>query len=125
MNIDELTGKAMAAAVAEKVMGWTLETQRGGIHGARDAAGNFHVWSDGMEMFSNYFRPDLSIAQAWEVLLYLGKRHYPSLQWCESGNWRCTLELHDGDGPRVHGVAPSAPEAICKAALKAVEAANA
>lgn len=58
METTELTGEALVAAVAEKVMGWQMFQMN-----------DLPVWMlNGASQCPCYhFRPDLNIAQAWEA----------------------------------------------------------
>lgn len=69
------------------------------------------------------FRPSTDISAAWEVVEKVGEQHFflrhyerhiyvDKSLWTEG--WYCSLK------PHVFAEAPTAPEAICKVALKAV-----
>lgn len=135
MNYDTmLAGREMDALVAEKVMGW----KKG------DAAGT-PVWytpePDGA-MFARRLcvawcpsAPD-RISDAWEVVEKIRQRQWTvelnGHEWYDGGRWECVLKdaLDDErsrasdmkrNGPGGGGWAePSAPLAICRAALKSV-----
>lgn len=112
-NPDELTGAELAAAVAERVMGWTR---------VRHSERWFN--DDDTAPWIADFRPDLNIAQAWEVV-----DRMKSLGWNFNYDDEPThneppcagfyKESRDGSGH--YAQHKSGPTAICLAALKAVE----
>ena len=135
MSIDDMpAGRELDALVAEKVMGW------------QDARA-FFPWPESGVMLDNYAmmpphggairdiahvpRYSTDIAAAWEVFQKVTDLGYiPAIAQCTSG-WACdfwTEEAADETGRvdyihkfREYGQA-SAPLAICRAALKAVDA---
>lgn len=127
-NVQQLTGEALAAAVAERVMGWESFT-------VQDVQCFTPSVNSSKVVRADTFRPDRDIAQAIAALEHLaGRKHW---SWCiyrsdgtvagplyeveitHAGKSHFGFSPLDGDG------ADSLPTAICKAALKAVEAANA
>lgn len=98
MNIDAMeAGREMDALVARQVMGWPEQD----CHpGALAWAG----WS-----------PSTDIDSAWDVVEKMIEKHRVDLHGLRGGkDWRCWVAGFD------HADAPTAPLAICRAALKAV-----
>lgn len=128
-------GRAMDALVAEKVMGWTRwEWERGDWDGPADATifaqheRSLAVYANGEEEPSFWFAPSTDIAAAWQVV-----ERMRDLGWPWGGaRWR----VSEWTSPRkaefsaqfeklnvtVGADAETAPLAICRAALAAVEA---
>lgn len=103
---EELTGRALDAAVSEKVMGWALDWQ-------------------GDELLCPDFSTD--IADAWLVVEKMQMTQGPGhvgpfmlhvLSGCDAKGWNCIWCSDFGYTESVFG--RTAPEAICRAALKAV-----
>lgn len=79
------------ALCAEKVMGWELETQSGGVRGARDAAGRFYVMTRGAyENFHNYWSPTRDGNAAMEVFVAMKDRE-PLLR-PDGKMWMCIMD---------------------------------
>ena len=114
MSYDDMDGPELAAAVAEKVMGWTAEALQSDMPGGVTV----HALS-----IPSTWRPDRDIAAAWEVV---EKMAADGWTWNLGGGVRkrFMLTLHDigKDVVQYSGEADTAPRAICLAALKAVEA---
>lgn len=109
-NIDEMqAGPELDALVAERVMGWWA---------TKDECSPTGTWpyrpiSD-PELYGS-FCPSRSIAAAWEVVEKLGP--YFSVEQYPGGRaWAAHFKTSYGTG----AYAPTAPLAICRAALKAV-----
>lgn len=103
-----MTGdRRLDAEVAERVMGWreistgTFEDEYGGLH-------TLEATSYGQ------FSPSTNIADAWLVVEKLGVSVGPR----ENGKWWAGKTAEFG------AIADTAPEAICKAALAALRAAE-
>lgn len=110
MNTDELeAGPQMDALVAEKVMGWSI---RGELW--KDKRGTIRRSKSTFEQYEPSIRwsPSTDIAAAWEVV-----EKMPMGMWPSVDGW--VVEIPDGSGDEVE--APTAPLAICRAALKAIE----
>ncbi len=121
MDIDKLEASPeLDALVAEKVMGWKL--------GKLFPSSESQYWIDSGGEPTLYrtlnckdreitiFQPSLDIACAWEVVEKLEMIVGPGGE-----GWQA-MEQYDLDAPGFHATAPSAPLAICRAALKAVGA---
>ena len=108
VSIDELqAGRELDALVAEKVMGCRMTANRNVLE------------ADGRITPVKAYSFD--IALAWLILTsFQWPRQLTRLQRTDTGNWRCDIELHGGDGPTVSAYHVDAPVAICRAALKAV-----
>lgn len=118
----ELTaGLELDALIAEKVMGWKLETI------AISAYGKADVWKNetGKIMFyDREWKPTSDISAAWRVVEKITKiyNHFSlvkSIHTLNLGWWECLLEV---EGSEVVVEADTAQMAISLAALKAVEA---
>ena len=114
-------GSVLDALVAEKVLGWHRWDPPQSIlhHGLQ------WYWTDGeaqedsqgislpSERAKNTWHPSTSIAAAWDVVEKIVQEY----RWCDltfNGTaWECQINLEKC-------IAPSAPLAICLAALKAV-----
>jgi len=118
----ELTGAALAAAVAEKVMGWKWDDWSGYADGPR------WLWTGGGSLdWGKYtrvtaFRPDLNIMEAWEV-----KHRMIALGWDfdydeEPSHHELPMAGFTRGAESHYAQAANAPTAICRAALAAVEA---
>lgn len=119
MEMTELTGEALAAEVATKVMGWTLE------HGCwcdkphNDAYGEWEYPTVAVCAF----RPDLNITQAWKVVDKVREGSewnrflYALPRFSQDGNALDALQwlFFECDQDELC-------EAICRAALAAMEA---
>ena len=120
--IDELKGRELDAAVAEEVMGWTDFVDEQNI----STAG---LW--GHEPSNHYsFVPHYStdIAAAWTVVEKVGETTpgFSLIDWPPDGEaerWVAQIGSHNyPDDLWGEALAPTAPEAICRAALTAVRA---
>jgi hypothetical protein len=128
MNRDEIlampAGREMDALIAEKVMGWTLgephEIHGWMMHGmvtVRDWVGSTN---DAGITHIEKWSPSTDIAAAWEVVEKLGDK-FDELERGDGGEfWMCVV-YPDGFIPCV-ARAETAPLAICRAALLAMEA---
>ena len=116
-DIEQLTGSALAAAVAVKVMGW----RRLGVAWLNGPHADHHAAS------VIDFRPDLNIAQAWEVVEKMKAEGFSlDLEYLSNGTsyagfqWPC--DDPETDDHYENALAKSVPEAICLAALAAMRA---
>lgn len=105
-------GREMDALVAEKVMG--LEVSRDHYGGPRHLVRTGAKWRyDVIEAYST------KISSAWEVvekMIHLD----PMIDWWGS-HWDCVLRRQEGSCEEYTASAPTAPLAICRAALNAAE----
>ena len=123
-------GPEMDALVAERVMVWTkIDTWHGeplaeGWNGFWD--GEWIVWTErplsDEEDQSKPWTPSTDISAAWPVVEKLQSmeitiRFHPQ----HRGPWKVTLFGLDGDLTFITEFADTAPLAICRAALKAME----
>jgi hypothetical protein len=84
-------------------------------------------WSKSYDAEYPDFKPySTNIAAAWEVVEKLDRRFWPEIRRIDDGSWCCEI-VGRGDtpaqvspGPLALEYAPTAPLAICLAALKAV-----
>jgi len=124
----KLTDDEVNMRVAIEVMGWRLETKRNGFgewQGWFDVAGAHHHTASS-------WSPTTNIAHAWEVVAEVSRGisdgHFSLLKF--TTNYRAgftTPTVRDCDGGDAHGFkslveAETAPLAICRAALAAMEA---
>lgn len=74
--------RELDAMGAERIMGWTLETQRGNIRGARTKDGKFWI-IDGEQMqgFANIWNPSTDPAADYSILQFVREK-WDSNQWC-------------------------------------------
>lgn len=150
MSYDTMeAGRELDALVAEKVMGWTAVFRLAGgniPYGFPDDDYNRDVdehRKHGTCGFpTDYHRepiPEYStdISAAWEVVEHFRQRQWTvklvGHEWYDGGRWECTLldaldtersraldtQRHNAD--KQGWDEPSAPLAICRAALKAIE----
>lgn len=117
-----LSGRDLDAAVAERVMGWFLVDRRemGWKPNGPD------VWATGDEENPTFqlFTPSTSISAAMEVVEKMRQRGYRwNAQTPRGRGWeiQCYLTTTRGRGDKFKGLLP---EAICRAALAAIEAKN-
>lgn len=127
-------GPELDRLVAERVMGWTAEEIGGSLTGFTNgriiSASRSEHRADGRVIT---FHPSENIAHAWEVVEHLRKNRFLALEltpktepvgwWTAS--WIDVGDANEDDYEMVHDVyvhAPTAPHAICLAALKAVAA---
>lgn len=116
MNITDMKpGRELDALVAEKVMNF-----KRGTHVESGLVGWFR--EDGT-LATNCFRPSTDISAAWEVFTHFGWQG--AVGYSGSNDWFCEIMygFSDIDGTSLYAksVADTAPEAICKAALMALE----
>lgn len=97
--------------VAEKVMGWNLEYRDGN-----------YSWRTGKRYKAYYFYPSSYIVDTWEVVRKMHKQGY--LMDIESGWEKENIEVYNVKFYKPSSIsnafAPTAPLAICRAALLAV-----
>ena len=118
-------GKGFDAIIARQVMGWTKAT----LHD--DVTGPEAYWCMGGKAMApvDSFTPSTDIASAWKVVEHLlchgwDEKHFFQLHYDNVDLWDASFYKEpsgDGGGPDVWGTAPTAPLAICLAALKAVQ----
>lgn len=111
MQIDDMPScNEMDRLISEKVMGWMDFSDKS----VAEPAGGWRLYRNGV-----LWQPSINIAHAWEVFEHLSKTYDISL----SVDRGCAYQvyLHSGidrdDDPNTY--APTAPLAICRAALKA------
>lgn len=116
-----LNSRELDAKVAEKVMGWERRFNCDGNDGWRDADGN-------VVALVNMFEPSTSVAQAFNFVVEKMRERLGK-------GWSFTADTNDGfdSGPEWRAIfsrfgpksyqaeSDSLPEAICLAALRAVE----
>lgn len=116
-EIDEHeAGRCLRGWVAESVMGWRVENGEDGLPAHAFPSKDEHVYL--LPDLGPQWYPDHDIAAAWEMVEKLGEDvthdigvSYNGFQWfCE---WGVQGQMHIE-------TAPTAPLAICRAALKAV-----
>lgn len=127
MEIDNLeAGRELDALVAEKVMGWTLGKPHL-LHGyLMHGSVEIECWEgslkDNVTQTKDSWHPSTDIRWAWEVVEKLKRYGFElGYQFDESGEleWDASFDMERHS--EAHCVyAPTAPLAICKAALKAV-----
>jgi len=130
MTRDEIlnmpAGREMDALVAEKVMGWIPKDN---LYW-KDNEGSFAGWATEFSEYSvKPFRPSTDIVAAWQVLEHLiatGEQRFeaPALFKYPLA-WLCVFyQKHEKPGEMapawIDANAPTAPLAICRAALLAV-----
>ena len=143
MNQAELkAGRELDALIAEKVMGWHRKTENeiypywyDEIGLVTKLAEDIPSWSDG---FANYaWSPSTNISSAWEVVEKFRKGNFflritPTEEGyrvtaCSDEGLPLAFDKKTGDYDwdskysEAYADAPTAPLAICRAALKAVE----
>ena len=105
-------GREMDALVAEKVMGWKRVPH---AHPEIEAAGGMWLTPRGPRMCPAY---STDIAAAWGVVEWFTRRSYTvALHTTHSDGWVCSIR---GALLADTAQAPTAPLAICRAALAAV-----
>ena len=117
-------GREMDAAVAEKVMGWTLVEGSYSLCCRTPEDYKFVIWVDSERHHHRpnnmgNFNPSTDIAAAWEVVEKIGKDGEMLFDLIQhKDKWEVfiavPLMIHLSE-------APTAPEAICLAALEAVK----
>ena len=125
MKIDEIpAGREMDALIAEKVMGWKPVPINHWLPEGKGRGDKPCLW-----LFNHHpqygeqtrsmcdFRPSTDISAAWEVAerIYQKGAQF-SVKIGRPGGWRAWVGLNVGSD----AVAPTAPLAICRAALKTV-----
>jgi hypothetical protein len=136
MTRDEIlnmpAGEEIDKLIAEKVMGWHIQEEKGGRNQWLDSDGHYqHMVSryDGYEDAEDFeticWHPSESILWAWEVVEFLRRRFWSTniVCWDFSDKWVITCEHRTGHGePKktLYADAETAPLAICRAALLAV-----
>lgn len=130
-TVSREAGRALDSLVAERVMGFWFEdgewwTRHANGHSRAYATAYLNIWGpnysyDGLPKFST------DIAAAWAVVEKLeraGPRH--SYWWSLETKWRdddsYVVRVFEGSVEIARGQAPTMPEAICRAALAAMEA---
>lgn len=133
MSIDEMpAGRELDALVAEKVMGFVrVADDTSDYHGVRhgtevllppgETLHSLREWlpRSGPIAFGYFVtqRYSTDIAAAWQVV---ERMRNPDFRLNKDGDWGCSF----GGELRFVGLAPTAPLAICRAALKAVGGAS-
>ena len=115
--LKEPAGPRINAWIAERVMGWTIEVmpnngqEMGHVGQSRAGAGSVLIPTD--------WSPSTDIAPAWEVWEKLtGHRDWwqTAIHRCD-GHWRASGYKHGSSVRDLAADAPTAPLAICRAAL--------
>ncbi len=118
MSIDELSLDDLDKLAAEKIMGWHLP------YGTENDARNY-CYKDSDETRESW-QPTRNIAQAWRILEkfddVIKLERIPEAD----GEWSCIIdrEIYDGllySNKRFQKICATAPEAITRACLKAIE----
>lgn len=136
--------RELDAEIAVKVLGWTgpvewhgpviVGTQRPGAAAARpkypphplEPHAKPAVWPAGLGTLIEVPRYSGDIADVWEVVEEMNKRGWRfDFTQKAAGDWLVRLHRSDPAEPRpihiAHANAPTAPEAICRASLAAIE----
>jgi len=116
MNYDEMpAGREMDVLIAEKVMGWKWDSRDEVFYDqeGRSRVDIFNRFSSEIEYA--WMVVEKIIAMSYTVLVSNGK-HSPPRQ-----TWHCIITIIPQQGGYRDGYADTAPLAICRAALKAVE----
>jgi hypothetical protein len=125
-------GRELDALIAEKVLGWTLVPGEAeplyALEEAPVEAGPSWVDADGVRRAWVWsWSPSQQIADAWEVLEQLARHtllkveKHPRVDSDEEGwGWSCGVAMGEGS-EMLYRYAPSAPLAICRAALALVD----
>lgn len=103
-------GRELDVLVAEKVMGLRVTTFSG-----YDIATSCVIVDANDTITDRVPHYSTEIAAAWQVVELFGVRH--SLSLYQVGRWYCNFLV---GGKRLEACAPTAPHAICLAALRAV-----
>jgi YHS domain-containing protein len=120
MNYDEMeAGREMDALVAEKVMGWYRGTQ-GLYYFCEEHGSERWITDDPQYADRKHWRPSEDISAAWEVVEKLTSIGAFGTIYFSSNKVSVTFITKESNIPYLHSVAPTAPLAICRAALKAV-----
>jgi len=109
VSIEEMeSGPELDVLVAEKVFGWQWNIRNGVCYAEHDCFNAADCWPQ--------FRPSTDIADAWTVV-----QKFKDYDWkIESHGDGETFTIYK-DGTHYCGDAPTAPLAICRAALKAIK----
>lgn len=129
---EELSGNALVQACAEKLMGWdTSGGEHNGIYPClfyQAARGNAYLYRE-LHSSGVVWNPLASMDDAWEIVRAMQSRGYMfgveelyERYWPENGRYEATFWLPEYVGVCDHGATEG--EAICRAALKALECAN-
>ena len=113
MDIDKMdAGREMDALVAERVMGFKVQI----VERKRDWFGTYKVkhYRVGNSFLPNY---STDISAAWMVVEKIDVHFHLERYGYDTHEWVCTLDI----GNIITGVASTAPLAICRAVLKAVD----
>jgi hypothetical protein len=119
MSYDTMpAGREMDALVAEKVMGKGETKTIGGIYcgppeGEAEAMAKLHADTDKVPRYST------DIAAAWEVVQKAADVTVAKEREFKNAPWNVVLHFHDRKG---QGFGHTTPLAICRAALKAMDA---
>jgi hypothetical protein len=111
MKWDEMTPRERDALVAEKVMGWTKEVNQFEFGG--------YVWmvSEGEFILNDDWQPSTDISAAWKVV---EKFEGAQIHHAKTHVHLWSAEFFKNGESIASGFSATAPEAICKTALKAV-----
>lgn len=114
-------GRELDALVAEKVMGWAKTNLKDWDQAFKDEFGFLwaepgHGYFKGFHTLPHY---STDIKAAWEVVEKMGTR-FIHLSPALEGGWSCAIQYNEARFPFVNLIGKTAPEAICRAALKAV-----
>lgn len=116
---ERMTPRERDAWVAEKVMGWTKERTGENVWYEPES----RLWKP-MDHITTLPRFSTDIAAAWKVVEKITKKGFDvSILVVDGYNIDVGIDLYAGDTlvKRLSHHAPTAPEAICKAALLALE----
>ena len=117
-------GRELDALVAERVMGLSVQWDYGRVpfywHPATLAHG-LEIGPDGLSAVRRPIKPySTDISAAWLVVEKLrADGFYPEIHALTDGDWRCEIRA-SGEPIDVWEDAPTAPLAICRAALAAI-----
>lgn len=123
-QIDVAAQNQINAQVAEHVAGWMAVGKR--RRGVKGATFDEDVWQgvpardDILRDIPNYCGSRDEALRLLEAV-FPWPKFYTCIRTVDTGNWRCDIELHGGDGPTASASDPSIPMAICKAMLEAKE----
>jgi hypothetical protein len=123
MDVDQLSGRQLDIAVARQVFGHQVEVRSRARTGELDAVYNAGLDANAPTWVRVPFY-SISLASSIQVELELQKKGWKRQEvragahWKEPGGMRVVLEHTDG---RTVGAFGSENEALCRAALKAVE----
>jgi len=122
--VDSLSGPALAEAVAVEVMGWHHALVAFGS--GRSPRMSWMGADGGYECLEKEWAPDCDIANAWQVIQHVRE---VTGEWILFAPWKqrfiAWLQTGCGDPDYgLHAYGDTAPEAISRAALKALRAQN-